>query len=97
MKKITELSVGELIAALSEEQKDGVFRAVWYTHVCEDAENLLAENYPDINSDEIEALSSDVANDYVYNGNYDCNKDYWANLNTLIGKFRKDGVDNVRS
>ena len=76
---------GEIIPNLSAVQKDDLYRTVWYEHVLEDAESRLSENpnAPE-DEDEFNAVCSEVASKYVYNGDYDCNLSYWDNINSLI-------------
>lgn len=75
----------EIILNLSATQKDDLYRTFWYEHVLEDVEKKLSEN-PDVPKDEEEFASvcQEVANRYVYNGDYDCNLSYWNNINSLI-------------
>lgn len=79
---------------LSTQQKDEIFRKVWFEHVREDAEARLMEN-PDIDipkGAEL-VLCKYVANRYVYEGDYDCNLPYWDNIDNLIREFREFVVE----
>lgn len=87
MANITELSSSELFVEMTEAQKDDIYRMVWFTHVCKDIESLMEDRNMDFDEDTKDSLIEDVANDYVYNGNYDCNFSYWDNLSSLIEKF----------
>ena len=44
----------------------------------------------EIPEEDIESISEDVANAYVYNGKYDCNCFYWDNIDALVERFKGD-------
>ncbi len=75
----------ELLDNLSGSERDDIYRALWFDHVAEDVTNLLEENESEINDDIVSA----IAERYVYDGDYDCNLDYWTNLRILLIKSRK--------
>jgi len=51
----------------------------------EDVRAILEEyDVPYLSDDDFDALIDDCANRFVYNGEYDCNTDYWSNLEALI-------------
>lgn len=72
----------EILSGLSEELKDAVYRCVWFDRVCEDIESLeeTLELEMALTKDKI----CQVAERYVYNGAYDCDRSYWDNLKSLI-------------
>ena len=53
----------------------------------EDVRTMLEEyGVPYLSDDDFDALIDDCANRFVYNGEYDCNTDYWSNLEALIDR-----------
>lgn len=77
----------EVLNALSAEQQDYIYRAVWFKHVVEDVAGRLEErNIPD----EDDSIKNNVAQRYVYQGDYDCNLSYWDNIDNLINEVLKE-------
>lgn len=66
----------EIINNLSPAQKDLIYRKLWYNHVLEDVDSNFVNASDDI--------KKEVARRYVYDGNYDCNRSYWDNLQALV-------------
>jgi len=64
----------------SDELRDAIYRNVWKEHVMEDIEAHAEDIDVELSNDEIEVL----AERYVYEGDYDCNLDYWQNIENLI-------------
>lgn len=83
---VSKLSSSELFMLMTDTQKDDIYRMVWSDHVKEDVRGVLDER-EELTEEEKDAIIEDVANDYVYNGDYDCNLSYWDNINNLIEKF----------
>lgn len=93
---LNELSNEEffkLIDSLKPHRKDELYRYLWVNHVKEDVRTILEEDVravleeygvPYLSDDDFDALIDDCANRFVYNGEYDCNTDYWSNLEALI-------------
>lgn len=85
---LNELSNEELfklIDSLKPYRKDELYRYLWVNHVREDVRTILEEyDVPYLSNDDFEAMIDDCANRFVYNGEYDCNTDYWTNLDALI-------------
>mgnify|MGYP007029261895 CR=1 FL=1 len=65
----------EIINNLSSAQKDLIYRKLWYDHVLEDVDS----NFANVSDD----IKKEVARRYVYDGDYDCNRSYWDNLQAL--------------
>lgn len=87
MAKITEMTSSELYEVLTPTQRDDIFRMVWHNHVFEDVKSCLKDDdYANYDENEKEAICETVANRYVYDGDYDNNLDYWANINNLINE-----------
>lgn len=87
---LNELSNEELfklIDSLKPHRKDELYRYLWVNHVKEDVRTVLEEyGVPYLSDDDFDALIDDCANRFVYNGEYDCNTDYWSNLDALIDR-----------
>ena len=89
---ISEMSSSDLFASMTDTQKDDIYRMVWFDRVCEDVHSFLTSEYNgDVPTDtyEYDALIRDVANAYVYNGDYDCNTDYWTQIWSLVDKYAR--------
>ena len=84
--EILDHTLKEVIDNLPYKEKNELYRYLWYPYVVEDVELCLNDNYDldDYTEDEIENLVKTVANNYVYNGKYDCNISYWNNLENMI-------------
>ena len=61
-----------------------IYRQVKAKHVKEDALNEAEELDIDITDEQAEI----IAQKYVYEGIYDCNKSYWSNLDYLIREIK---------
>lgn len=87
---LNELSNEEffkLIDSLKPYRKDELYRYLWVNHVRKDVRTILEEyDVPYLSDDDFDALIDDCANRFVYNGEYDCNTDYWTNLDALIDR-----------
>ena len=85
---LNELSNEEffkLIDSLKPHRKDELYHYLWVNHVKEDVRTVLEEyDVPYLSDDDFETMIDDCANRFVYNGEYDCNTDYWSNLEALI-------------
>ena len=89
IKPISEMASSELFTEMTERQKDEIYRMVWYWHVADDVEQYLNGT---LDEEETEFIVEDVANAFVYDGDYDCNKSYWDNIDTLIRERSKEYV-----
>lgn len=67
---------------LSYEEKDAIYRAVWLSHVKNDVKAFIKDQNIALNEDQIDH----IAQLYVYDGRYDCNLNYWNNLDNLINE-----------
>ena len=74
------------LEGLSEQERDELYRYLWGEHVREDvithAESIGAE----LNDDQIDI----IVERYVEDGDYDCNLDYWTNIENLIDEVFVD-------
>ena len=71
---------------LSPKAKDDIYRSVWKEHVIED----VMSRAEDIGMTITEEDAAEVANRYVYDGDYDCTLSYWANIDNLINDVKPD-------
>jgi len=70
-----------MIENLSPQDKDDIYRYLWYQHVEEDVYGAASQLMdPEDNLDIIEL----AATRYVYELDYDCNLSYWDNIDNLI-------------
>lgn len=79
-------NLDDLLASLSPKEKDVLYRKLWFEHVLEDVQSFAETEDLEI-TDEI---AKQVADRYVYNGDYDCNLSYWDNINNLV----KECIEN---
>lgn len=68
------------IKELSGDDKDRVYRMLWYDYVIEDIITRLAERSIVLDDEAIR----DAASRYVYDVCYECNLSYWDNIDNLI-------------
>lgn len=76
----------DIWANLSDTQREDIYNMVCADHVYEDSYWRLLENV-DMPEDVLETLSKEIANDYVYNHNYDSALSYWDNIDNLVKKY----------
>ena len=74
------------VDALTYEEQDDVYRYLWSQHVREDVESHANDIDADLTKEEIDK----VVEMYVYQGKYECNIDYWSNIENLIDYVIKD-------
>lgn len=60
--------------------RDKIYREVWKEHVMEDIRSHAEDMEVELSNDDID----DIAERYVYNGDYECNLSYWQNIENLI-------------
>jgi hypothetical protein len=70
----------DLLELLNYDQKDYIYRSVWANHVAEDVASKFSEFD--------ENICDTVAKRYAFDGDYDCNRDYWSNLETLLNEVK---------
>lgn len=82
------LTAGQIVGRLGDRNRSDVFDMLWAEHVREDVlsylsipkeSHLLYQYGVDFDNSSI----AEIANRYV-NGEYDCNRSYWENLDALI-------------
>lgn len=71
----------KLVKSLSPADRDEIYRYLWAGHVREDVRARAEETIePALTEEEV----CNAAYLYVYEGDYDCNLNYWANIDALI-------------
>ncbi len=83
--KNTREQAEDLISVLPGGFKDALYRALWKEHVKEDVEAIVVQN-ENIPGEHLEEIIDNAAELYVYDGEYDCNLDYWANIDGVIDR-----------
>lgn len=82
---ITEERQQELLDTLTDEEKEMVYRHVWFLYVLEDVKSR-AEDPEEAVTDRQAAYA---ARRYVYDGTYDCTASYWDNIDGVIKMARE--------
>ena len=78
-----EEKLNKILEELTCEEKDLLYRKLWYNYVLQDAQDVI-ENYLDIDVEKSNEMAKEVARKYVYEAEYDCNLSYWTNIEELI-------------
>ena len=86
MSKEMDKKINSIIGGLDNAEKDALYRALWFDYVKED----VYSHCEDIGVKCDDDLAEQVANLYVYDGEYDCNICYWDNIENLINRFIDD-------
>ena len=77
-----ESKLKEKIDGLSSVQREAVYDYLHSQYVRQDIENLLSDEYEDVSVDD--DFIDVCTYRYVYDGDYECNLDYWTNLKNII-------------
>lgn len=75
-----------ILDGLNTVEKDDLYRYLWAEHVKEDVESFAENIDIDIDDDIVEQ----VVYRYVYCGDYDCNLNYWTNIENLIKEEKEN-------
>ena len=77
---------GAILKALSDKQKDDIYRALWAEHVREDVLGWISDNKQQLllKPAMLECVINSVTERYVYECDYDCNQSYWDNIENLV-------------
>lgn len=78
--------IKNFVDSLDWESRDVIYRHIWSERVREDVESHLENMDETLTDDEIRT----VAERYVYQGTYDCNLNYWTNIENLINEVVRD-------
>ena len=86
------------------EYRDKIYREVWKEYVTTDILSIakdtglcskdtdLTESIPE----NLKRKAEEIADMYVYNGDYDCNLSYWENLESLISEYQGQVLEHLR-
>ena len=86
---LTDSDVSESkINELSAIEKDKIYRMVWAEHVTDDILSHAEDIGVEISKEDAEIL----AENYVCDGEYDCNLSYWDNIENLMEDYTKARV-----
>lgn len=77
---VKEDDIHDLLDNTAYAAKDEIYRYLWSQHVKEDVESHAEEIGVDLDEGEIDV----IVDRYVYQGDYDCNLNYWQNIENLI-------------
>lgn len=77
-----------LIDKMEFDVKDAVYRLLWQEHVKEDVATHFEEDerYESMSEENIDALADQCSYRYCFEHDYDCNLDYWSNIQNLINE-----------
>jgi hypothetical protein len=76
----------KVIEGLNPNVADAVYRLLWKEHVIKDVKTQLEqdERSEHMSEESYDALASQCAERYCMQTDYDCNLDYWTNIQNLI-------------
>ena len=66
---------------------DEVYRLIWKEHVALDVKKYIKDN--DLDERDIDTIADQVSDAWVYEGDYDCNRSYWDNIESLVKEIRE--------
>lgn len=76
--------LNKILESLSYEEKDLLYRKLWYDYVLEDVKEVIEDS--DISIKNPDKIAKEIARKYVYDGDYDCELSYWNNIEILLQK-----------
>lgn len=81
-----------IVKELDHFEKDKLYRLLWSEYVKKD---FLSQLTPDDNftDEDIDACVTK----YVYDGGYECNLDYWTNINNIINKRKESKTPKLKT
>jgi hypothetical protein len=78
----------ELCSEILPKERELIYRIVHKNYVSQDVLNRIREKHDlytnDLTDEELKPLCDEVAEMYVFNGDYDCNLPYWSNIDALL-------------
>lgn len=80
MSELINPKIKEMLDGLAPADRDAAYRYLWAQHVREDVCSHAQTLDTELTADEIDYITER----YVYDGDYDCNLDYWTNIENLI-------------
>ena len=82
MKSKLNPKLKNMLAGLTELEKDDIYSHLRYQHVLQDCYDFCEQEDLSPSDETLEK----AAKLYVYDGDYDCNLSYWANIANVIEK-----------
>ena len=76
-------NVQRILDKLKSNEKDELYRALWFEHVKKDAIVFASSNHININAQ----LADVVAKNLVFQSEYDFDKSYWDNIKSQLCKI----------
>lgn len=76
-------NVQRILGKLKSNEKDELYRALWFEHVKKDTIVSASSNHININAQ----LADAVAKNLVFQSGYDFNKSYWDNIRGGLNDF----------
>ena len=76
-------NVQRILDKLKSNEKDELYRALWFEHVKKDVIVFASSNHININAQ----LADAVARNLVFQSGYDFNKSYWDNIKSQLCKI----------
>lgn len=89
MKRPLNEKLNTIMSNLTEHEKSEIYDYLRYDHVRDDVashvyqEDKTGKDY-NVSDETLEKVIDKAAARYVYQGDYDCNLDYWANIDNLV-------------
>lgn len=86
------LNVIKTLMKLNYDEIDQVYRYVWHQHVYKDVLGYIQDTNPRfafLNEDDARIIAAR----YVYDGEYDCERDYWTNIDSLCLEYIEEIKD----
>ena len=77
-----EEKIDIILKNLNEAEREEIYKKLRYNHVLQDAICILDSEYGICDKN----VASNIAYDYVYYGDYDCNLSHWDNLINLANR-----------
>lgn len=87
MVSIVRQAGNDIVDVLSPSQLEYIYRMVRVRYTIEDIEARLEDLHLSMAQEDIEDAAERFAN-----GNYDCNLDYWSNIDNLINDYDKTEI-----
>lgn len=76
----------KLFETLTSAETENIYRAVHFNYIVEDIKIVLKEEEKELK----DSLIAEAAARYAYDGDYDCNLDYWSNIRNLVDEVSKN-------
>lgn len=79
-KQLNDQEIETLLAQYDSKTLDTMFRTLWTKYIKDDIENHAKDLDIELSNDQIQTL----AEQYVFDGEYDANLSHWSNIENLI-------------